>query len=64
MRYHGRIESYGHFDPLLTSSRPDLLVTELRFHSNPKENGFRKLVQKFKRDPTVGSKVMAILTCY
>jgi len=27
-RYNGRIESYGHFDPLLTSGGPDLLVNE------------------------------------
>jgi len=46
------------------SGWPDLLVYELRFHSNPKENGLWKLMQKFKRDPTVGSKVMAILTLY
>jgi len=46
------------------SGRPHLLVTELLFHSNPKENGLRKLVQIFKRDTMVGSKVMAILTRY
>jgi hypothetical protein len=63
-RSNGQIESYGHFDQLVKSSQPDLLVTELRFHINPKENGFRKLVQKFKRDLTVWLKVMAILTRY
>jgi hypothetical protein len=42
--------------------QPDLLVTELWFHINPKENSFRKLVQKFKFHPMVWSKVMAILT--
>ena len=31
-------------------------------HINPKENSFRKLVQKFKCNPMVWSKVMAILT--
>jgi hypothetical protein len=46
------------------SGRPHLLVTELLFHSNPEENGLRKLMQIFKRDTTVGSKVMAILTRY
>jgi precorrin-6B methylase 1 len=55
---------YGHFEPLLNSGRPDLLVTVLRLLSNPKENGLRKLVQNFERDPTVGLKVMAILTRY
>jgi hypothetical protein len=38
------------FDPLLKSGRQDLHFTELGFHMNPKENGFRKLVQNFKRD--------------
>jgi hypothetical protein len=33
-----QIKSYGHFEPLLKSGRPDLLVTEVRFQSNPKEN--------------------------
>jgi hypothetical protein len=49
------------FCPLLKSGRQDLLITELRFQSNPKEKGIRKLVQNFKRDSMVGSKVMAIL---
>jgi predicted urease superfamily metal-dependent hydrolase len=44
------------------SCRADLLITDLRFQINPNENGFRKIKQKFKRDPTVGSKVLAILT--
>jgi hypothetical protein len=34
----------------------------LRFLTNPKENGQRKLLQKFKHDPTDGSKGMCILT--
>jgi len=58
------IESYGYFNPILKSGRPDLLVTELVFHINPKEKSFRKRVQKFKRDPMAWSKVMAIVTCY
>jgi len=45
-------------------SRRDLLVTKVRFQKNPKENGFQKLMQKFKCDPTIGSKVMAILAHY
>jgi hypothetical protein len=41
--------------------RPEL-ITELQFHSNPNENGLRKLLHKFERDPLVKSKVMAVLT--
>jgi hypothetical protein len=52
------------FWPVTEIRRPDLHVTELWYHNNPKENGFRKLVQKLERDPTAGSKVMAILTRY
>jgi hypothetical protein len=52
------------FYSLLKSGRPDLLVTELRFYSNTMENGLCKLLQKFKRDPTVESKVMCVLTRY
>jgi hypothetical protein len=63
-RSNGRVKSYGYFNPLLQSRRPDLLVTKLGFHINPKENSFRKLVQNFKGVPTVRSKVMAILTSY
>jgi hypothetical protein len=36
----------------------------LLYSGNPKENGFQKLVHKFKRNPMVTSKVMAILTRY
>jgi len=39
------MESYGRFDLLLKSGRPDLLVIEFSFHSNPKENNLQKLVQ-------------------
>ena len=52
------------FWPVTQICQQDLHVTELWFHTNPKENRFTKLVQKFKRDPMVGWKVMAILTCY
>ena len=52
------------FDPLLKSGRQDLHFTELGFHMNPKENGFRKLVQNFKRDLMVWTKTMTILTRY
>jgi len=58
----GLIESYGYFNPLLKYGWPDLLVTELGFHVNPKENGLQKLVQIFERDPTIGLKFFAILT--
>jgi hypothetical protein len=52
------------FLPIIEVWRSDLIVTELRFHINPKENSLCKLVQKFKRDPMVGSKVMAIFSRY
>jgi hypothetical protein len=52
------------FDLLLKSGRQDLLVTELWFHNNPNENNLRKVVQKFQRDPTIWSNVMAILKRY
>jgi hypothetical protein len=38
------------------------IATQL--HRKPKENGIRKLVQKFEGDPTAGSKVKSILTSY
>jgi len=45
-------------------ARPDLIITECRFliHFMPKE--IRKLQLQFERDPTVGSKVMAISNRY
>jgi len=53
-RFNNWTKSYGYVNPLLKSRRPDLLVTKLGFHINPNKNDFRKLVQNFKRDPTVG----------
>jgi len=50
------------FYPLLKYGWPDLLVTELGFHVNPKENDLQKLVQIFEHDPTIGSNFFAILT--
>jgi len=45
-------------------ARPELIITECRFliHSMPKD--IRKLQLKFDRDPTVGSKIMAISNRY
>jgi hypothetical protein len=45
-------------------ARPDLIITECRFliPSMTKDN--RKLQLKFDRDPTVGSKLMAISNRY
>jgi len=40
-------------------ARPDLLLTEYRFHILYMEKGIEKLMKNFDRDPTVGSKVMA-----
>jgi hypothetical protein len=42
----------------------DLHLTEWRFHIYSKENGIRKLLQRFEDDPTVGSKVMALSNPY
>jgi hypothetical protein len=39
---------------------PDLIITEYRFLIHCVEKGIRKLQQKFDRDPTVGSKVIAL----
>jgi hypothetical protein len=58
------IKSYCHFDPSFKSDRRDLLIIELGFYINPKENGLRKLVQKFSRDQMVGSKVINIFARY
>jgi hypothetical protein len=38
----------------------DLRLIEYRFHMYSKKSGFRKLQLKFKGDPTVVSKVMAL----
>jgi len=46
-RSNRMIKSYCHFDPSFKSGRRDLLIIELRFYINPKENDLRKLVQKF-----------------
>jgi hypothetical protein len=40
----------------------DLLFTELGFHRYFKENEIWKLLENFKRDPTVGSKVMVLFS--
>jgi hypothetical protein len=41
-----------------------LLFNELGFHRYYKENGLRKLLLNFERDPTVGSKFMALFSFY
>jgi len=45
-------------------AQPDLLITEYRFLICTMEKGIRKLQEEFDRDPTVGSKVMAISNRY
>jgi hypothetical protein len=45
-------------------ARPDLIITEYRFLIHHMEKGIRKLQEVFARDPTVGSKVMAISNRY
>ena len=45
-------------------ARPDVMITEYRFLIHHMQNGIRKPQQEFDRDPTVGSKVMAISNRY
>ena len=45
-------------------ARPDLLLTQYGFHIQSIVKGIRKLQQKFDRDPTVGSKAMALSNRY
>ena len=41
-------------------AQPDVIITECRFLIHHMEKGIRKHQKEFDRDPTVGSKVMAI----
>jgi hypothetical protein len=43
--------------------QPDLIIIEYQFLIHSMEKGIRKLQEKFDRDPTVGSKVMAAELC-
>jgi hypothetical protein len=43
---------------------PDLIITAYPFLIHSVEKGIRKLQYEFDRDPTVGSKVMAISNRY
>jgi hypothetical protein len=45
-------------------ARPDVLLTEYRFHIHYMEKGLRKLTKNFDRDPTIGSKVMVLMNRY
>jgi len=45
-------------------ARADLIITEYRFLIHSMKQGIRKLQLEFDRDPTVGSKVMAISNRY
>jgi len=45
-------------------ARPDLFLTEYRFHIHYMEKGLRKLMKNFDRDPTIGSKVMVLMNRY
>ena len=45
-------------------ARPNLLLTEYRFHIHYMEKRIRKLRKNFDRDPTVGLKVIAPSTLY
>jgi hypothetical protein len=41
-------------------ARPDLVITEYRFLIHSMQKSIPKLQLEFDRDPTVGSKVMAV----
>jgi len=45
-------------------ARPDVLLTEYRFHIHYMEKGLRKLRKNFDCDPTIGSKVMVLMNRY
>jgi hypothetical protein len=45
-------------------ARPDVLLTEYRFHIHYMEKGLRKLTKNFDRNPTIGSKVMVLMNRY
>jgi len=45
-------------------ARPDLVLTEYRFHIHYMEKGLRKLRKNFDRDPTIISKVMVPMNRY
>ena len=45
-------------------ARPDLLITEYRFHIHYMEKGIRKLLKNLDPDLTVGSKVIASTNRY
>jgi hypothetical protein len=67
-RSNGRIKSYGPFQPVHWSRQwydPNGLHQHgvgIPYYS--KENSLRKLLKKFGRDPTVGSKVIDLLSRY
>jgi len=45
-------------------ARPDVLLTQYRFHIHYMEKGLRKLCKNFDRHPTIGSKVMVLMNRY
>ena len=45
-------------------ARPDVLLTEYRFHIHYMQKGIRKILKNLDRDPTTGSKVIALMNCY
>ena len=68
VRSHGRIKSYGLFQPVLQSRRwydPNGHRRRgVRIPRYFKENSLWKLLQKFGHDPTVESKVKDLLSRY
>ena len=45
-------------------ARPDVLLTQYRFHIHYMEKGLQKLWKNFDRDPTIGSKDMVLMNRY
>jgi hypothetical protein len=45
-------------------ARPDVLLTQYRFHIHYLEKGLRKLWKNFDRDTTIGSKVRVLMNRY
>jgi hypothetical protein len=52
---------YSYYSSL---ARQDLVLNKKGLHRLYKKIGLRKLLQNFERDPTVGSKVVALFSCY
>jgi hypothetical protein len=57
-------QKFWHLQTVTLASRPDLIITEYRFHIHYMEKGIRKLLYNLDPDLTVGSKVIASTNHY